>query len=361
MIVGGVLIPKLDIGGRMTDRMLAELLKGFEAGKISRRQLMQTVTVGLVATAASHGLALQADAAEGKGLKAVAVNHISYNVADYAKSRDFYMDLLGMRLTFDDGTQCALEFGSLKSPDSLYIRAVKPGEKASVDHMALSVANFKAAEVEAELKRHGQNPKYDGDAAWYALDPDGYIVQVCGEKGVYPGAALPKFDPSAGVAGAAKVNAARAKGTKGLKATAVNHISYNTADYAKSRDFFMDLFGMKLTYDDGKGCALEFGNPKSPDNLYIRNVKPGQKANVDHMAFSVANFTLKDAEAELKRHGLEPKFDGDAAWTVHDPDGYTFQVCAEKGVYPGAALPGFTAAAGLEGAAKINAARRKSM
>src|SRR6185437_9181444 len=105
-----------------------------------------------------------------KGLKATAVNHISYNVADYAKSRDFYMDIMGMRLTFDDGTQCALEFGSPKAPDSLYIRNVKqPGDKASVDHMAISVANFKAAEVEAELKRHGQNPKYDGDAAWYEI------------------------------------------------------------------------------------------------------------------------------------------------------------------------------------------------
>jgi catechol 2,3-dioxygenase-like lactoylglutathione lyase family enzyme len=345
----------------MTDLILAELLKDFGSGKLSRRQLMKSLALGVVATAASSAIAAPAEAAEEKGFKATAVNHISYNVPDYAKSRDFYMDLLGMRLTFDDGTQCALEFGSLKAPDSIYIRKVKqPGDKASVDHLALSVANFKAAEAEALLKRHGQTHMYDGDTAWFAWDPDGYVFQVCAEKGVYPGSGVHNFDPSSGIAGAAKVNAARAKGVPGFKATAVNHISYNVADYAKSRDFFMDLFGMKLTYDDGKGCALEFGNPKSPDSLYIRNVKPGQKANVDHLAFSVANFNLKGAEAQLKNHGLEPKFDGDAAWTVHDPDGYTFQVCAEKGVYPYAALPGFTPAPGLAGAVKINAARRKS-
>jgi len=344
----------------MMDRIVPNLLKDFESGKISRRQLMQSLAIGMVATAASTASVAPIEAAELKGFKVTAINHISYNVADYARSRDFYMDLLGMRLTFDDGTQCALEFGSLKSPDSLYIRNVKhPGDKASVDHLALSVANFKAAEAEDILKRHGQTPKYDGDAAWTAWDPDGYVFQVCAEKGVYPGAAIPKFDPSSGLAAAAKINAARAKDVKGFKTTAVNHISYNVADYAKSRDFFMDLFGMKLTYDDGKGCALEFGNPKSPDSLYIRKVKPDQKANVDHLAYSVANFNLKDAEAELKRHGLEAKFDGDAAWTVHDPDGYTFQVCAEKGVYPGAALPGFTPAPGLAGAAEINAARNK--
>ena len=35
---------------------------------------------------------------------ATATNHISYRVADYARMRDFYMDLLGMRCVYDDGT-----------------------------------------------------------------------------------------------------------------------------------------------------------------------------------------------------------------------------------------------------------------
>ena len=41
-------------------------------------------------------------------------------------------------------------------------------------------------------------------------------------------------------------------------------------------------------------------------------------------------------EAELKRRGLQPKADSDYAWTIQDPDGYTVQICAEKGLYPGA-------------------------
>jgi catechol 2,3-dioxygenase-like lactoylglutathione lyase family enzyme len=342
------------------DRIVAELLKDFENGKISRRQLMQSLAFGAVATAASTVGAMPMFAAASKGFKATAVNHISFNVADYEKSRDFYMDMLGMRLSFDDGKQCALDFGSLKTPDSLYIRKAKPGDKANVDHLAFSVANFKAPDAEATLKSLGQAPKFDGDAAWFAWDPDGYTVQVCAEKGVYPGAAVHDFNAAPGIAGAAKVNAARGKSTgKGFKATAVNHISYNTADYVKSRDFFMDAFGMRLAFDDGKGCALEFGSLKTPDSLYIRPAKPGVKANVDHLAYSVANFNLKNAETQLKSLGLDPKFDGDAAWTVHDPDGYTIQFCAEKGVYPGAGVAGFSPAAGLAGAAKINAGRRK--
>jgi len=343
------------------DRIVVDLLKDFESGKISRRQLMQSLAIGAVATAASSMFITPAEAAA-KGFKAIAVNHISYNVEDYAKSRDFYMDLLGMRLTFDDGKGCALEFGSLKSPDSLYIRNYKPGGKANVDHIALSVADWTGPSSEALLKEilkpQGQEPKFDGDAAWFAWDPDGYTVQVCAEKGVYPGAAVHDFDAKPGLDGAAKMNASRPKSASPFTATAVNHLSYNSADYAKSRDWYMDVFGMKLTYDDGKGAALEFGNPKAPDSIYIRNVKEGQKANVDHMAFSVANFNIKDAEEKLKSHGLDPKFDGDAAWSLRDPDGYLFQVCGEKGVYPFAALPGFTKEPGITGAAKINAARK---
>jgi hypothetical protein len=50
---------------------------------------------------------------------------------------------------------------------------------------------------------------------------------------------------------------------------------------------------------------------------------------------------LRAVEAELKRLGLDPEPDGDYAWTILDPDGYRFQVCAEKGVYPGAARDPF--------------------
>lgn len=316
------------------DRIFMDLLKDFECGEISRRRLMQSLVVGSVTTAVSTMFASPVNAEIAKAFKATAVNHISYNVADYAKSRDFYMDLLGMRLTFDDGRGCALEFGGLKAPNSLYIRNAKPGEKANVDHMALSVANWKPAESEAILTRVlkplGTTPKFDGDAAWYAWDPDGYIVQVCAEKGVYPGAAIHGFDAKPGIDGAAKINVTRSKSNRGFKAIAFNHIAYRTADYTKSRDWFMEVFAMKLAFDEGMGCGLEFGDPKSPDSLYIRNFKQGQKANVDHLAYSVADFNPQDAEAELKRRGLDPKADGEGAWTVHDLDGYTFQICGQK-------------------------------
>ena len=121
-----------------------------------------------------------------------------------------------------------------------------------------------------------------------------------------------------------------------FKATAVNHIAYGVADYARSRDFYMDLFGMKLMFEDGKKSSVTFGSPE--DAIYINpSTLPDKTPYVDHLGISVKDFDLHAVEAELNRLGLDPDPDGDYAWTILDPDGYTIQVCAEKGVYPGAA------------------------
>src|SRR6516164_7196666 len=83
------------IGGRAMESVIAKLLQDFEQGKMNRRQLIQS-------------LSLAAAAAAGKPLEALYVNHISYEVNDYKKVRDFYVDLLGMKVTEDDGKQCRL-------------------------------------------------------------------------------------------------------------------------------------------------------------------------------------------------------------------------------------------------------------
>lgn len=177
---------------------IPKLLKECERGRMNRRQLLQAL--GLTATAAfsasaaptaAAGVAAsptQTPAAGGKGFKTVAVNHISYAVADYARSRDFYVDLLGMKVVWDDTKKCAVEFGD--PPNQIYITQLsQPGDQANVGHMAYSIEHFDAKVVEAELKRRGLNPECDGPYAWTTRDPDGYRIQVCARTGVVPGAA----------------------------------------------------------------------------------------------------------------------------------------------------------------------------
>src|SRR5215831_13372981 len=83
------------IGGQAMESVIAKLLQDFEQGKMNRRQLIQSLSL------AAAGIAPAARAA-GKPLEALYVNHISYEVNDYKKVRDFYVDLLGMKVTEDD-------------------------------------------------------------------------------------------------------------------------------------------------------------------------------------------------------------------------------------------------------------------
>ena len=84
------------------EHIIAKLLQDFERGKVNRRQLIQSLA--LAATAASAASAAPA-AQQGTVAKAISLNHVSYQVADYKKSRDFYAGLFGMKISRDDGMQ----------------------------------------------------------------------------------------------------------------------------------------------------------------------------------------------------------------------------------------------------------------
>lgn len=159
--------------------LIAKLLENFEQGKMTRRQLIQSLA--LAATAASAISAAPAAAApaaaDGKGFKAVGVNHISYEVADYAKIRDFYADLLGMKVSQDNGKQCFLSFG-----ETLIIPRNRASRTPRVDHIAYTIDHWDRSAVEAELKRRGLQPTPDTPNSFHVKDPAGFDLQICGPE-----------------------------------------------------------------------------------------------------------------------------------------------------------------------------------
>jgi catechol 2,3-dioxygenase-like lactoylglutathione lyase family enzyme len=158
------------------EQTIARLVEDFEQGRMSRRQLIQSLTVA-VAAMVSVG-AKPAAAAEGTGFKAVAVNHISYQCADYAKTRDFYADLLGMQPHGDDGTQCYMRFGeSVLIPRNVRNRA---SNTVGIDHIAYTIEDWNREAVEAELTRRGLDPKPDTPDSFHVRDINGYDLQICG-------------------------------------------------------------------------------------------------------------------------------------------------------------------------------------
>jgi catechol 2,3-dioxygenase-like lactoylglutathione lyase family enzyme len=157
------------------ERIIAKLVHEFEQGRLTRRQLIQNLTVA--ATAATATSAVPVAAAEGKVLNATNFNHISYQVTDYARTRDFYAGLFGMKVSEDNGKQCRLSFGD----NILIVRNRQPAPK--VDHIAYTLANWDQEKeaVEAELKRRSLKiVQGDTKTSLHILDPDGFEVQMGG-------------------------------------------------------------------------------------------------------------------------------------------------------------------------------------
>lgn len=156
------------------EKVITKLVHEYEQGRMSRRQLIQSLAVTATATATFVG-AKPAAAAEGKGFKAIGVNHISYEVADYAKTRDFYADLLGMPVHGDDGKQCYLKVG-----DTILIPRNRGTNTPRIDHIAYTIADWDKDAVEAELKRRGLKPTPDTDDSFHVEDVNGYDLQISG-------------------------------------------------------------------------------------------------------------------------------------------------------------------------------------
>jgi len=176
------------------ENIIAQLLQDFENGKMSRRQLIQNLALAATTASAVAMNALPVQAAS--GFKTIALDHISYQVANYKKTRDFYTDLMGMTVSDDNGTnQCQLHFG-----DSMLIaRNRQATVKASrVDHIAYRVDDWNTDRVKAELERRQLKPRLDTGgpagppnyASFHVQDPDGFDLQISGV--VRPGDSLYK-------------------------------------------------------------------------------------------------------------------------------------------------------------------------
>ena len=163
------------------EKIADDMLGQFERGRVSRRQLVQMIALGM--TAAAGATRANAATAPQRGFKAVAVNHISFGVADYARTRDFYADLLGMAVSGDDGSQCYLKFGA----DSFLIarKSQAPGAAPLVDHICYTIEDCDRDAVEAELRRRGLNPEPDTDESFHVRDPDGYRLQIGSARLMY--------------------------------------------------------------------------------------------------------------------------------------------------------------------------------
>src|SRR6266404_1830185 len=154
------------------EEIIANLLQNFEEGKMNRRQLIQNLA--LAAGAASVAGSVPAAAAEAPLFKATMLHHVSYTVADYAKTRDFFVNTFGLKVGTDDGKRCSLSSGNY----GMVVRT-GPGPTPFIDHFGIAIENFDKQKVYEQRKRAGLNPASGGTELGISIkDPNGFRLQV---------------------------------------------------------------------------------------------------------------------------------------------------------------------------------------
>jgi catechol 2,3-dioxygenase-like lactoylglutathione lyase family enzyme len=174
----------------------AHKLNEFETGKISRRALIETLT--LAATSLYAG---SAQAQSPSPLKAQLINHISYTCPDYRPAADWYSKVFNLDQIGASGRDVALPFGKrddkpfgvtatdvplshliVRTPERATGPArTRPASAAVIDHFALTVADFNRDRARAELSALGvKNIRDGGPRSLHVDDYYGYDVQICG-------------------------------------------------------------------------------------------------------------------------------------------------------------------------------------
>ena len=186
------------------ESVITGLLQEFENGRLTRRQLIQSLA--LAAAAAAPGGTLLAQGAQKASTipapkdaapwKTVWLDHISYAVSDYRRSAAFYRDLMGWEIKNDEGQrQATLKIGDV---GEIIIRnnrqaategtagngggQPRPPVTGVINHISWGVSPWDTDKVKAELERRGLNPRPDmvgtDFKSFHVLDPDGWDLQI---------------------------------------------------------------------------------------------------------------------------------------------------------------------------------------
>jgi catechol 2,3-dioxygenase-like lactoylglutathione lyase family enzyme len=153
------------------EAIISNLVKRFEKGMLSRRDLVQNLAM----LAAAGGWAADA-AAQTTGLKAAKIDHVSIQVTDLPGSVAFYEKMFGLTVVGEDKPNEIVRLGIGKTLVSLHHKS----PYGVVDHFAIGVEGFNKDAVSRALTERGATPEDNLDAGFHIKDPQGISVQIVG-------------------------------------------------------------------------------------------------------------------------------------------------------------------------------------
>jgi len=355
---------------------LTTLFKSFDAGIITRRQLLQALGIAAIARPVStfaQGSCGGARAGtpecdttpakspfEPTGWKTVFLDHFSLQCANYQREAAYYATLMNWKIRSDDGKQAVLDIGDdvgaiiirggyqppPAAPPAAAPTAQPPaggagqagggaagaggrggnagrGPRMAVwDSFCWGIDPWDAKKVEAELKKRGLNPVADNSGkdfqSFHVKDPNGFDVQISNgnRKNRRQG-------PPTG-----KMMAPAPFEPTAWKTVWLDHISFQCTNYKEAAAFYNALLGWKLGKDEGSQNECEIGDI---GNIIIRRSGGGgrgaqapapaepqpRRATIDHIAFGIQPWDADAVKAELDKRGLTGRADTGGNGDIH--------------------------------------------
>jgi catechol 2,3-dioxygenase-like lactoylglutathione lyase family enzyme len=152
------------------DSIITDLVARFDRGALSRRDLIQGLTVLAAAGGASSA------AAQTTPFKSTRIDHISVQVTDMARSREFYEKIFGLKVLSEDKENEIVRMGVTRIIVSLH----RKPPVGIVDHFAIAIDRFDREAVTAELAKQGLTAEQNLDYGFFVRDPEGVPVQIVG-------------------------------------------------------------------------------------------------------------------------------------------------------------------------------------
>jgi len=342
------------------DDVTVRLLNEHGRGTTSHRKLLRALGVAIAATAFAASAFGQGRCRDGYGTrpcplteevatapikpvfastgwKTVALDHITFRMADYQKEAAFYVALMGWKLRSDDGKQAVLDIGDW---GSAIFKQVPERRSAIVDNFCFVIEPWNAKVVEAELRKRGLTPVAENDGAgfesFHVKDPDGWDLQIGNGNGLAKARKTPA---------AAKLAVPAPFESTGWKTVWLDHLSFGVTNYKESASFYSNLLGWKETYDEGSqhelmigdaGDVIMRGGDPNDANFGRGGAAPARSARIDHISFGISPWDTDGVKAELERRGLRAQIDTSTRDDIHvaayksyhtsTPNGYNLQI-----------------------------------
>lgn len=167
------------------EQTIASLLKRYETGGLTRRELVRGLTMvatGALATPAS---------AQGKPEPIPwepLIDHLQVNSRDPRKSAEFYQKVMGLDLLrvgpAGPERNCCPERDAFFGVGKRLILAIRKREPVgNIDHWAMLAPGFSTQKFEAVLKQRGGSMAKHDLGGSYVQDPDGVLCQLMGAPG----------------------------------------------------------------------------------------------------------------------------------------------------------------------------------